>query len=93
MRTCDPKKVLIILFISSMGSGIVSHEISTILVQIFKEENLQDFKERNAGKIFLQENGKLEQIPINSSCPLIELFYISTFVYKVNHKTKFKKLC
>jgi hypothetical protein len=32
MRACDPKKVLIILIISSLGSGLVSYETSAIMI-------------------------------------------------------------
>ena len=65
MRTCDPKKILVVLILSSVGSGLVSYEISTIMTRIFKEENLQAFKERNAGKVFLGDDGKLQEIPMN----------------------------
>ena len=32
MRTCDPKKLIIVLVLSSLGSGLVNYEISTLIV-------------------------------------------------------------
>lgn len=65
IRTCQPNKIIFVLALSSFGSGLVNYEVSTFMVRMFKEENMQTFKERNPGKIFLRDDGNLEEIPIN----------------------------